>query len=61
MDWQLFAVAAAVAVALAYVTRRTLRTWRGRGSACGGCKCGDKVPARGLIGVEELTARLREP
>jgi hypothetical protein len=62
MDWQTPAVVAVVLLALAYVARRTLRTWRGRGAGCGGaCKCSSEAqpPAGPLIGADELTARLR--
>jgi hypothetical protein len=67
MDWQLLLVALAIVTALAYLARRALRTWLGRGTACGGCKCGDtaKTPAgnssaeSSFVPVEQLTLRQR--
>jgi hypothetical protein len=66
VGWQTAAVVLAVALAGVYLARQTLRTWRGRGSGCGGgCQCPSSSasrgssPAGGLIGVDELTTRLR--
>jgi hypothetical protein len=39
MDWQLLLVIVLVVLALLYLGRQTLRTWRGKGAGCGGCKC----------------------
>ncbi|HEY7327186.1 MAG TPA: hypothetical protein VH592_06095 [Gemmataceae bacterium] len=39
MDWQLLLVMLLVSLALAYLGRRTLRTWLGKGAGCGSCKC----------------------
>jgi|GEM_PF-2390552 ABC-type uncharacterized transport system YnjBCD permease subunit len=38
MDWQLLLVALLVMLALLYLGRQMLRTWRGLGTDCGGCK-----------------------
>lgn len=65
MDWQGFAVVASVAVAAAYLARRTWQTWAGRKAGCGNCSCAAKTeaasprPAVRLISTSELTARLR--
>jgi len=39
MDWQLLTVGVLVLLALVYLGRQTLRTWRGRRAGCGSCKC----------------------
>ena len=39
MDWQLLIVGVLLVLALLYLGRRTLRTWRGKGAGCGSCKC----------------------
>ncbi len=67
MDWQLWIVGVLVLSALAYLGRRTLRAWRGKGSSCGGgCKCPSTTPtsdaagtANTLIPVEQITIRRR--
>jgi hypothetical protein len=67
MDWQLLIVGVLVCVALAYLGRRTLRAWRGKGSGCGGgCKCPGTAQtsnatgtAHTLIPVEQITLRRR--
>lgn len=68
MDWQLAAVGLIVAVAGAYLLRRSWRTWFGRkAGGCGsGCHCNTNgAAARGpagqetLIPVEQLTLRRR--
>jgi len=66
MDWQLLIVGVLVCVALAYLGRRTMRAWRGKGSSCGGCKCPGTAQtsnatgtAHTLIPVEQITLRRR--
>ncbi len=65
MDWQPIAAAVSVVLALAYVIRRGLRTWRGRSAGCGGCRCpGEASAARNgkaatLIPSDQLTLRSR--
>jgi hypothetical protein len=69
MDWQTITVVFLVAAAVAYLTRRTWRTWRGRAAGCGSCRCGNATAPsqsgiqgsdRALISHDELTARLRK-
>ena len=62
MDWQLPLVLTCLALAVAYLGRRTWRTWSGHGSGCGTCKCGSKgTKAEGskFIPVEQVTLRGR--
>lgn len=63
MDWQLFLVAVAVVLALLYLGRQTLRTWRGKGSGCGGCKCASPPSSsknsNTLIPIEQVKLRRR--
>jgi len=63
MDRQLLLVIVLVALALLYLGRRTLRTWRGQGAGCGGCKCSStaKTPntAETLIPSEQVRLRRR--
>ncbi len=66
MNWQLLIVGVLVALALVYLGRQTLRTWRGRGTGCGGCKCSgtaktshSAAPADKLIPVEQVRLRRR--
>ncbi len=62
MDWQLLAVAAALALAVAYLTRGAWRTWFGRtakacGSGCGGCPAprpADEAADRRRIALPQL-------
>jgi hypothetical protein len=39
MDWQFPLVLLCLAAAVVYLGRRAWRTWSGRGSGCGVCKC----------------------
>jgi hypothetical protein len=64
MDWQLPLVLTCLALAVVYLARRTWRTWAGRGSGCGTCKCGDKATANDpsgtkFIPIEQVTLRSR--
>lgn len=64
MDWQLLLVIVLVMLALLYLGRQTLRTWRGKGAGCGGCKCPSTVSAPGsttetLIPLEQVKLRRR--
>jgi hypothetical protein len=64
MDWQLLLVIVLVILALLYLGRRTLRTWRGKGAGCGGCKCPGTVSAPNsttetLIPLEHVKLRRR--
>ncbi len=66
MDWQLLLVALLVVLALLYLGRQTLRTWRGKGGGCGSCKCPGSATASTsttnadkLIPVEEVRLRRR--
>ncbi|MGH7174127.1 MAG: hypothetical protein ACRELF_16585 [Gemmataceae bacterium] len=63
MDWQLLLVGALVVLALLYLSRQTLRAWRGKGAGCGGCKCSStaKTPnvAETLIPSEQVRLRRR--
>ena len=63
MDWQLLFVGVLLVLALLYLGRRTLRTWRGQGAGCGGCKCPStsKTPnaAETLIPLEQVRLRRR--
>jgi hypothetical protein len=65
MDWQLLIVGLLVLLALAYLGRQTLRTWRGQRAGCDGCKCpgAAKTPnaaaPQTLIPVEQITLRRR--
>jgi hypothetical protein len=64
MDWQMLLVNALVMGALLYLGRQTLRTWRGRGAGCGGCKCsgseGKADPtAERLIPLDQVRLRRR--
>ena len=65
MDWQLGIVIIAVGAAMAYLAQATWRSWQGRKSGCGSCRC--SAPANGpagpdqssLISTEQLTQRVR--
>jgi hypothetical protein len=64
MDWQLLLVVVLVLLALLYLGRRTLRTWRGKTAGCGTCKCSSTATpntggARTLIPVEQVKLRPR--
>jgi hypothetical protein len=65
MDWQLPLVVVLVVLALVYLGRQTLRTWRGKSSGCGSCKCGgaaktaESATPDTLIPVEQVTLRRR--
>ena len=61
MEWQWALVGLCVALAVAYLARRTWRTWRGRAAGCGGCKCPAPPARQGetLIPAEQLTLRTR--
>lgn len=65
MDWQLLLVAVLVVLALFYLGRQTLRTWRGKGGGCSGCKCPStaKSPsdaaAETLIPIDQVRLRQR--
>jgi hypothetical protein len=62
MDWQLLLVGVLVGLALVYLGRQTLRTWRGKSSGCGSCKCGPaKTDATQdtLIPIDQVTLRRR--
>jgi hypothetical protein len=64
MDWQLTLVVVLVVLALLYLGRRTLRTWRGKGAGCGGCKCSGTEGAanaaeKTLIPLEQVRLRRR--
>ncbi len=65
MDWQLLLVIVLVVLALLYLGRQTLRTWRGKGTGCGGCKCPSttKMPntasTETLIPLEQVRLRKR--
>lgn len=65
MDWQLLLVVVLVSLASLYLGRRTLRTWRGKGAGCGGCKCPGSTkmsPSTGAqtwIPLDELRLRRR--
>ena len=50
MDWQLLVVVVLVLLALLYLGRQTLRTWRGKGAGCGGCKCPSAANIRNAAG-----------
>jgi hypothetical protein len=64
MDWQLLVVVMVVMLALLYLTRQMLRTWRGKGAGCGGCKCPSTTnapnsPAETLIPIDQVRLRQR--
>ncbi len=64
MDWQLLLVVALVMLALLYLARQTLRTWRGKGVGCGTCKCPSTASAPNstretLIPLEQVKLRRR--
>jgi hypothetical protein len=64
MDWQLLFVVVLVILALLYLGRQTLRTWRGKGAGCGGCKCSGteaaaNTAAETLIPLEQVRLRRR--
>jgi hypothetical protein len=65
MEWQLLLVGVLVALALIYLGRQTLRTWRGQGAGCGACKCAtpskktNGTAADTLIPIEQLKLRRR--
>jgi hypothetical protein len=64
MDWQLLLVVVLVILALLYLGRQTLRTWRGKGTGCSGCKCSGTVSTSNsttetLIPIEQLRLRQR--
>jgi hypothetical protein len=54
MDWQLLLVSVLVMLALLYLGRRTLRTWRGKGAGCGGCKCPSTAKTSNVSATETL-------
>jgi len=54
MDWQLLIVGVLVLLALIYLGRQTLRTWRGKGAGCGTCKCGTSKTASSPSGAQSL-------
>lgn len=66
MDWQLLLVAVLVLLALWYLGRRTLRTWRGKGAGCGGCtrpsaaKTPNVSAPETLIPIEQVRLRRRD-
>lgn len=64
MDWQLLLVVVLVMLALLYLGRQTLRTWRGKGAGCGGCKCPSttstpRSTTETLIPLEQVKLRRR--
>jgi hypothetical protein len=65
MEWQLLLVGVLVALALIYLGRQTLRTWRGQGTGCGACKCAptsktsNAKAAHTLIPSDQLKLRRR--
>lgn len=64
MDWQLLLVVVLVLLALLYLGRQTLRTWRGKSAGCGGCKCPSTAnapnsTAETLIPLEHVKLRRR--
>ena len=64
MDWQLLLVIALVMLALLYLGRQMLRSWRGKGAGCGGCKCSGSTPTatstpETLIPVDQVRLRRR--
>jgi hypothetical protein len=66
MDWQLLIVGVLVMLALVYLGRQTLRTWRGRRAGCGGCKCPSTAKTSNaasspdvLIPVDQIKLRRR--
>lgn len=64
MDWQLLIVVVLVMLALLYLGRQTLRTWRGKGAGCGGCKHHGttntmKATPETLIPLEQVKLRRR--
>lgn len=64
MDWQLALVVVLIMLALLYLGRQTLRTWRGKGNGCGGCKCPGaantaNTPTETLIPLEQVKLRRR--
>ncbi|HEY7312410.1 MAG TPA: hypothetical protein VH643_23805 [Gemmataceae bacterium] len=54
MDWQLLIVGVLVLLALIYLGRQTLRTWRGKGAGCGACKCSGTAKTANASGAETL-------
>jgi hypothetical protein len=64
MDWQLLLVIVLVTLALLYLGRQSLRTWRGKGAGCGGCKrhgaaSTAKSTAETLIPIQQVRLRRR--
>lgn len=63
MDWQLLLVGVLVVLALMYLGRRALRTWRGHSAGCGSCKCSSTTKrssaAETLIPIEQVRLRRR--
>jgi hypothetical protein len=64
MEWQLLLVVVMVMVALLYLGRQTLRTWRGKAAGCGGCKCPStkgtsNSGAETLIPIDQVRLRRR--
>ncbi len=65
MDWQLLLVIVLVMLALLYLGRQALRTWRGKGVGCGGCKCPSTVKTPNaaasdtLIPIDQVRLRKR--
>jgi hypothetical protein len=61
MTWQWLAVGVIVMAALAYLTRRTWRTWVKRGRGCGGgCGCAAK-PTNGMTIIPANELQIRKP
>lgn len=54
MDWQLLLVIVLVVLALLYLGRQTLRTWRGKGAGCGVCKCPSTAKTPNAAATETL-------
>jgi hypothetical protein len=64
MDWQLLLVIVLVVLALLYLGRRMLRTWRGNDASCGGCKRPSAASighssAETVIPIEQVKLRRR--
>jgi hypothetical protein len=54
MDWQLLIVGVLLVLALLYLGRRSLLTWRGKGAGCGGCKCSATAKSANASAAETL-------
>jgi hypothetical protein len=66
VDGQLLIVGVLVLLALVYLGRQTLRSWRGKGAGFGNCKCGSTSNASGssagsntLISIDQVRLRRR--